>query len=232
MNKKILLLLTMFLALAYFASADVTYRATFENNSVGGWGSTSIESTAPLNGSFSLKFAVVDNTSVREHGMVTNSTFNISFRFRHDILTINSCFRFGVTTLPHVLGNGIAIFFGDSNQCNTGGTVETIWVTDTEGSATAVQSGNTTPEATTGPGINFTIEINATKSGDATDTVWRLWKNDYLINTTGNNPTVSTWFQTPGTTPVRKFRQFFYRDGSNNAFNFWLDDIRVYRSEE
>ena len=224
MNKKLLLFVVVFFALTYFASAELTWNDTFENNSVSGWSGGSVESVAPIRGLYSYLHpgdTVFYNKSM---GMAQNNTFNVSFKFRQDIAA-SGCNRFGITNdryqpdaLPHIENNYIGFAMGNANECNTGGDATTLWLQDASGS---VDSGQRCAEATTGAGCNMTIEINASDSGNTADSVWRFYLN--------NNVTPTVWYTTKGVMPVRKANTFAIR--SNSVLNdFWFDDLTAYNA--
>jgi len=214
--KRFVLFLLFCLFLIPVVSAQVTYRATFENNSVQGWTGGSVEIGAPLNGSRSY-YTTADATYYKKiNGMTTNNSFNVSFSFRHDV-NAGSCMRFGLTdneaSSPE--SHSIGFVFGPVDECAAGGGDTTLWAAAQGG---IVDTGRTVAESTTGTGTNVTIEVNATDSGSTADTVWRFYLNG------GAN---STWYSTNGLMPVRKADSVYARvSGVNNRL--WLDDIRVY----
>mgnify|MGYP001566325514 CR=1 FL=1 len=214
--RRVILFLGLMVLLSYFVSADQTLNDTYENGTVQGWGGGIATSSNPLNGTHSFVNAKTDSSYTRAQGMATNSSFNVSFKIRED-MTDGGCYRFGVGTQPHVLATSLHIAFGPANQCSGGGDATTVWVSD--GSTTVSDSGKTLAEATTGKGNNLTFEINATKSGSVTDTVWRLFINN-------DAPTI--WYDTAGNTPPRKLTNLFIKDTPVN--NMWLDDIKVYNT--
>ncbi len=214
--RRVLILLGLIVLLPCFVSATQTLNETFENASAINWEGGSATGSNPLNGTYSFQNAKTDTSYKRAQGMATNSSFNVSFKFRHD-MTDGGCFRFGVGTQPHVLATSLEIGFGAANQCNTAGDATTVWVSD--GSTSLSDSGKTIAEATTGAGNNITFEINATNSGLISDTIWRLYID---------NQAPTSWYDTAGSTPPRKLTNLFIKDTPVNAM--WLDDIKVYNA--
>lgn len=224
-NLILLLVITLF-SLPFVSSANengvVTYRATFENNSITSqsgfaWDGGFINSTVPINGSYSYQASqdnVWHNTS---HGMQTNNSFNVSFSIRQ-ATTAGGCMRYGISNNAMALtpeSHMIGFAMGEAGQCETGGDNGRLWVSTQAG---LIDSGRTCAELNQGVSrCNITMEINATDSGSTADSVWRFFLNGFVN---------STWYTTTGTMPVRKATSFFARGNPGNSL--WIDDIRVW----
>lgn len=236
---KYFIVFILFMSFIFIVNADTTYRATFENNSIGAWTNGTIDSTNPLNGTYSFQsiFHVVggfvDSYQAVPIGDIAkgNSSFNVSFKFRHNEAKWTT---FGLANQLTAGNKPTAIIElctqGLANECITGGDSATIGIFNNTGTPdTTRDTGLRCPQSTTGGGCNLTIVVNDSNSGADNIAPFKMCLDNSTHKNfcTPSNSSEAQWYYARGGLQKQNIQALWYLPQSASN-TIWFDDIRAW----